>query len=129
MTDKLLLVLEICDPDSVTRFSAMCIAEWHVFYLDYYENERWPGRPDLPSTNGLLFEAIIENCWKEGRNDTMESLYGDFRGLEGSEKWWMQYSHSTIAGTESRWPKDWMVNDFSGKEVVHQSNKDAIIGS
>lgn len=58
------------------------IAAWKVFSYDYFEGEHWPSPDELPSTDGILCEDIIQKCWKN-RYCSVRSLYEDVIALLG----------------------------------------------
>lgn len=78
---------EICARDPLSRVDILglgcilySIAAWRVFYYDYFEHERWPGLEDLPETRGLLYEDIINKCWRDSHG-TLKLLYEDYNGF------------------------------------------------
>jgi serine/threonine protein kinase len=80
---------DICARDPLSRVDLLgvgcvfySIAAWKVFSYDYFEPGRWPTPEELPPTDGILCEDIIQKCW-QNTYSSMKPLYEDVVALLG----------------------------------------------
>ncbi|KKZ67921.1 hypothetical protein EMCG_06451 [[Emmonsia] crescens] len=78
----------ICTQDSLSRVDLLgigcimySIATWSVYNYEYFENNRWPSSDEVPATDGVIYQEIIDKCWRNEYNNIQE-LYEDFYQLD-----------------------------------------------
>lgn len=83
---------EICVKDPLSRVDILglgciiySIAAWQVFYHGYFEHDCCPEPENLPETSDLLYEDMINKCWRDSYG-TLKSLYEDFGVLSGTKR-------------------------------------------